>query len=131
MRVILADDQPKVRFALRVLLERMPDILVIGEAADAQELVGQIETGQPDMVILDWQLPDLSEVGFISALRKGRPDLFIIVLSGRPELGQAALEAGADRFVSKIDPPDGLLATVRGRQEQLNGLHNGIGHSST
>ncbi|MGD2049956.1 MAG: response regulator transcription factor [Chloroflexota bacterium] len=127
MRVILADDQPKVRFALRVLLESKPEIFVISEATDAQELVGQIESGKPDMVILDWQLPGLSDIGFISALRKDQEDLFILVLSGRPELGRAALEAGADNFLSKIDPPDGLLATVRELQEQLTGKQKEIG----
>lgn len=131
MRVLLADDQPKVRFALRVLLESKPDIFVIGEATDAKELVGQIEIGKPDMVILDWQLPGLRDIGFISALRKDLPNLFILVLSGRPELGQAALEAGADNFLSKIDPPDGLLATVRELQQQLSGKQKGIGHPSS
>lgn len=131
MRVILADDQPKVRFALRVLLESMSDIFVVGEATDSEELVSQIDSGKPDMVILDWQLPGLSEIDFISALRKDRPGLFIIVLSGRPELGGVALESGADHFISKIDPPDGLLAAVRRIQKQLNGPVKGIRHPST
>ena len=126
MRIILADDQPKVRFALRVLLVSMYDIFVVGEVTDAEELVGQIDSANPDMVILDWQLPGLREIGSISALRKDRPDLYVIVLSGRPELGQAALEAGADNFVSKIDPPDRLLATVSRYKEQLNGMREEI-----
>lgn len=126
MRVILADDQQKVRFALRVLLVTMSDIFVVGEVADAEELVSQVKSTDPDMVILDWQLPGLSDIGSISALRKERPELFVIALSGRPELGRAALEAGADNFVSKIDPPDRLLATVSKFQKQLNGVREEI-----
>ena len=122
MRILLADNQPKVRFALRVLLVSMSDISVVGEATDADELVSQIDSTNPDMVILDWQLPGLREIGSILALRKDRPDLFVIALSGRPELGQAALDAGADNFVSKIDPPDRLLATVSRFQKQLSGM---------
>jgi DNA-binding NarL/FixJ family response regulator len=122
MRILLADNQPKVRFALRVLLVSMSDISVVGEVTDADELVSQIDSTNPDMVILDWQLPGLSEIGSILALRKARPDLFVIALSGRPELGQAALDAGADNFVSKIDPPDRLLATVSRFQKQLSGM---------
>jgi DNA-binding NarL/FixJ family response regulator len=122
MRILLADDQPKVRFALRVLLVSMSDISVVGEVTDADELVSQIDSTNPDMVILDWQLPGLREIGSILALRKDRPDLFVIALSGRPELEQAALDAGADYFVSKIDPPDRLLATVSRFQKQLSGM---------
>ena len=122
MRILLADNQPKVRFALRVLLVSMSDISVVGEVTDADELVSQIDSTNPDMVILDWQLPGLREIGSILALRKDRPDLFVIALSGRPELEQAALDAGADYFVSKIDPPDRLLATVSRFQKQLSGM---------
>jgi DNA-binding NarL/FixJ family response regulator len=122
MRILLADNQPKVRFALRVLLVSMSDISVVGEVTDADELVSQIDSTNPDMVILDWQLPGLREIGSILALRKARPDLFVIALSGRPELEQAALDAGADYFVSKIDPPDRLLATVSIFQKQLSGM---------
>ena len=122
MRILLADDQPKVRFALRVLLVSMSDISVVGEVTDVDELVSQIDSTNPDMVILDWQLPGLREIGSILALRKDRPDLFVIALSGRPELEQAALDAGADYFVSKIDPPDRLLATVSRFQKQLSGM---------
>lgn len=126
MRVILADDQPKVRFALCVLLSSMPDIFVVGEVSDAEELARQIDATNPDMVILDWQLPGLGEIGSIAMLRKDRPDLFVIVLSGRPEWGRAALEAGADDFVSKIEPPDRLLAIVSGFQEQFNGMQEEV-----
>jgi DNA-binding NarL/FixJ family response regulator len=57
MRILLADDQPKVRFALRVLLERQPGLKVVGEAADADDLLAQMETACPDLVLLAWELP--------------------------------------------------------------------------
>ena len=60
MRVLLADDQVKVRFALRVLLERQPDVAVVGEASDARELVDQLAATRPDALLLDWELPGLA-----------------------------------------------------------------------
>ncbi|MGA9350187.1 MAG: response regulator transcription factor [Anaerolineae bacterium] len=127
MRILLADDQPKVRFALRVLLERQPGLQVVGEATDADDLLAQMETACPDLVLLAWELPGLtvdpstssgqapsagSGQGLLTALRRVCPNLFVIALSGRLEVRQAALDAGADAFVCKCDPPERLLAAI-------------------
>ncbi len=112
MRIILADEQLKVRFAIHVLLKPRDELKVVGEAIDAEELLAQIAISNPDVVILDWQLPGLEEIGSITTLKKNNPGLYVIVLSGRPELGQAALDAGANEFVSKIDPPEFLLHSL-------------------
>jgi DNA-binding NarL/FixJ family response regulator len=114
MRVLLADDRPKTRFALRLLLERQPGIQVVGEAADAEALLAQARVTSPNVVLLDWELPKLAATGSLpSALRRACPHLYVIVLSGRSEMSVAALAAGADAFVSKADPPERLLAAVR------------------
>ena len=112
MRILVADDQPKVRFALRVLLERQPGLKVVGEAADADDLLVQVEMACPDLVLLDWELPGLAGGDLLSALRGVCPNLFVIALSGRLEVRRAALEAGADAFVYKCDPPERLLAAI-------------------
>ncbi|MGD9099116.1 MAG: response regulator transcription factor [Anaerolineae bacterium] len=112
MRILIADGQSKVRFALQVLLERQPGLEVVGEAVYAQDLLAQAEATQPELVLLSWELSCLAQVGSLSALRQACPDLRVIALSGRPEARQAALDAGADAFVSKIDPPERLLAAI-------------------
>jgi DNA-binding NarL/FixJ family response regulator len=85
MRVLLADDRPKTRFALRLLLERQPGIQVVGEAADAEELLVLAMATFPDVVLLDWELPNLAIDGSsLSALRRVCPHLCVIALSGRP-----------------------------------------------
>jgi len=122
MHILLADDQPKTRYALRLLLEREPDLDVVGEAAEAETLLAQLETLQPDVVLLDWELPGLAVIGGLPALRTVCPQLAIIALSGRLEAHQVALAAGADAFVSKSKPPSQLLATLRTiSQEVENG----------
>ena len=112
MRVLLADDQSKVRSALRLLLEQEPELSVVGEAVEAEDLLAQVEATQPDLVLLDWELPGLLSDDWLSALRTLCPRLKVIALSGRPEARQAALTAGADTFISKGDPPERLLAAV-------------------
>ena len=108
-RVLLADDQAKVRSALELLLEQEPDMVVVGETGDAQGLLDKVQKTCPDLVILDGELPGLVLNGLFATLRSLCPPLKVIVLSGRPEARQVALAAGADFFVSKGDPPEHLL----------------------
>jgi DNA-binding NarL/FixJ family response regulator len=112
MRVLLADDQAKVRSALRLLLEHQPDVEILGEAVDTTGLLDWVRAAHPDLVLLDWELPDLPSIALMHQLRAHQPDLRVIALSGRPEAGQAALEAGADAFASKGDPPEVLVAAI-------------------
>ncbi|MFH1928043.1 MAG: response regulator transcription factor [Chloroflexota bacterium] len=113
MNILLADDQPEVRRALTILLEQQPGLTVVGEAVDAHDLLAQIETTCPDMLLLDWELPGMAGIELLSALRRVCPDLLVIALSGRPGTRRAALAAGASAFVSKADPPDRLLAAIQ------------------
>ncbi len=112
MRVLLGDAQPKVRFALRVLLERQPGLVVEGEVNHARDLLARAEVVQPDLVLLGWGLPGLMAPDSLTALRQICPQVSIIALSERPEMRQVALAAGADAFVSKADPPERLLAAI-------------------
>jgi DNA-binding NarL/FixJ family response regulator len=113
MRILLADDQPRVRQALRLLLEQEQWASVVGEAAEAQSLLAQVEEVQPDLVLLDWSLHRSENPDLLPALRRCCPGLAVVVLSGQPEAEQEALDAGADAFVSKADPPEQLLAAIR------------------
>lgn len=113
MDIVVADDQDEVRSALRLILEDEPGLRVSSEARRAEDLlpaVAQIEAG---LLILDWELPGLRPAELSRVLRDRRPGLKVIALSGWPEAQRAALDAGADAFVSKCDPPEQLLRVVR------------------
>jgi DNA-binding NarL/FixJ family response regulator len=112
MRILLADHESNVRYGLRVLLEERPEFEVEGEAADAEELLAQIEAACPDLVLLSWGLPGPAGTDLLLALRSVCDDLYVIVLSGRSEARQAILDAGANAFVSKVEPPERLLAAI-------------------
>ncbi len=132
MRVFFADDEIKVRSALRLLLEQETRALVmVGEAADARSLLAQAQAAQPDLVLLDWELPGLRPNGhaavvespgaLIVKLHELCPTLKIIALSGSPEARREVLEAGADEFICKVDSPERLvevLHTLEAQQEQ-------------
>ena len=112
MLVLVADDQAKVRSALRLLLEQDADIEILGEAVDTTGLLDWAKAACPDVVLLDWELPGLPAAEVLELLRLRCPGLRVIALSGRPRTRQAALAAGADAFVSKGDPPECLLAAL-------------------
>jgi DNA-binding NarL/FixJ family response regulator len=132
MRILLADDQPKLRLGLRLLVEQEPGFKVVGEAADAKSLLAQVKTTWPDLVLLDWELPGLwttapatppaaARGSQVAVLRALAPSLKVIALSGRPEEAQQiALAAGVDAFVSKGDPPERLLVALRMIKERAD-----------
>jgi len=126
MRILLADDEPRVRFALSVLLEQQPGLEVVGEALDAEDLLRQAEAACPDLVLLDWGLSGLAPEELLTGLRKARPELCVIALSGRPEARQTALDAGADAFVCKCDSAQRLLAVIEDCQPRQQGKPGGI-----
>jgi DNA-binding NarL/FixJ family response regulator len=122
LRVLIADDQPEVRNALRLLLDHEPGVEVVGEVASAGALSDQAPTLRPDIVLLDWELPGLErplQLGLVAAREhtpaaghaNHRPR--IVALSVWPERRLDALAAGADAFACKGDAPEQLLAALR------------------
>jgi len=126
MRVILADDQAKVRSALRLLLEHQPGVEIMGEAVDTTGLLDWVKVVCPDLVLLDWELPGLPAAALLPLLQYYCPDMRLMILSSRPEVRREALEAGADAFMSKGDPPDRLLTAM----EELRALNSPSGGRS-
>jgi two-component system response regulator DesR len=98
---------------MRVLLDIAPQVRVIGEALNAKELLAVTEATKPDLVLLDWELPGILADTALADLRRSHPGLVVIALSARPEARRAALTAGSDAFVSKLEAPDHLLRVIQ------------------
>ncbi|HYG59385.1 MAG TPA: response regulator transcription factor [Symbiobacteriaceae bacterium] len=113
MRIMLADDHPQVRSALRLALEQDPDLTVVAEAGCAQTVREQLPHARIDLLMIDWGLPGLASDDLISWIKCQNSHVRILALSGRPEAGAEALSAGVDSFVSKGDPPECLFSAVR------------------
>ena len=112
-RVLVADGDPNVRAALRLLLARDPTFRVVGSSHHLAELLEAVATAQPDLILLDWELPDLHAAANLSHLRDLCSQSAVIALSTRDEQRARALELGAAAFVGKREPPAQLLATLR------------------
>ncbi|MFN3980822.1 MAG: response regulator transcription factor [Caldilinea sp.] len=125
IRVLIADNQPRARRSLQTLLtaiqwsstsgvargDRLMEI--VGEATDGPQVIDQVQILQPEVVVMDLNLPRLDGLVVISLLKRRWPKIRIVVLTMYATDRAAALEAGADAFLLKGCPTDELLAAVR------------------
>lgn len=112
MHVLLADGQTSRRAALRRLLDQDPELSVVGEVAEAEALLAQVEQTRSDLVLLDWKLPGIEITDLLATLRATHCPSKVVVFSENQQVCQKALAAGAVAFVCKDDPVEWLLATL-------------------
>lgn len=113
--VLLVDDHAVVREGYRRLLERSPDVRVVGEAASAGEAYRRFCELAPDVVIMDVSLPDVSGIEGVRRLLQREPGARILVFSihEEPIYPNRALKAGAAGYVTKASAPETLVEAVR------------------
>ena len=109
MLILVADKRSRIRFALRLLIEQATGHTIVAEVEDAESLTTKIRETLPDLVLLEWELSQEINGKVISSLKEDHPQMKVVVLSGQPKWRKAALNAGADDFVSKGDSPDRLM----------------------
>ncbi len=114
--VLVADDQSMVRTGFRMILECEPDIVVVGEAETGEQAVAAARRLQPDIVLMDIQMPGgdgLQATRHITA--GGAPAIRVVILTTfeRDDSVFGALESGASDFLLKNAPPEELVNAVR------------------
>jgi two-component system response regulator DesR len=112
-RILLADDNSAIRSALALLLENRLHVDIVGEAESMEQLMTNVECFNPDIVILDWDLPGLPKDGQVSVLRSVHAPLKVVATSARPEVAQQALEAQADAYVCTCEQPELVVQVLR------------------
>jgi DNA-binding NarL/FixJ family response regulator len=113
MRVLVADNDPRVRAAINMFFKCEPELSIVGESTNASSFLAQAKALRPDLVLIDWELPGSSVTVLIEWLKEAEKPAKIIVLSKRPEREQEALAVGADAFISKTRPADSLIDTLQ------------------
>lgn len=113
--VIIADDHPLIREGLRKVLAREPDMKVAGEASDGAGLVRLVRTVDPDVVLMDINMPGSGSLETLQAIGALRPGLPVLVISMLPEEHAALhyLRAGAAGYLSKEAAADELVGAIR------------------
>jgi len=115
VRVLLVDDHPLAREGIRRLLDGRGDVAVMGEAEDGLEAVERGLALRPDVILMDLQMPRLSGVGAIQALRQQWPEVRVLILTtfAQDEHLFEALRAGARGYLLKDAGPDELAAAIK------------------
>lgn len=115
IRTLVVDDSPMAIGAIRVLLEKRNEIQLVGFAGDGEEGVSQAQDLQPDLILMDLQMPKLDGLSATRKIRDGRADVRIIVitLNHGEEVRQACQKGGADGFVVKDRLYQDLLAEIQ------------------
>ncbi|MCL4819138.1 MAG: response regulator transcription factor [Vicinamibacteria bacterium] len=115
IKVLLAEDHRVVRDGLRALLQREPDMRVVGEIGDGLEAVGLVESMRPDVLVVDLMLPGLGGIEVTRLVRRRATSTRVVVLSmhAAEAFVIQALEAGASGYVLKDAGADQLLVAIR------------------
>jgi len=114
-RIFLVDDHAMFREGLRQLIDREPDFVVSGDAADFEEALKGISAAPPDLVITDISLSGTSGIDLIKTLKSRHPELPVLVVSMHEETlyAERALRAGAMGYVMKQEPAKAVKAAIR------------------
>jgi len=119
MKILIVDQNPEVITALKLVLEQKHGISIIGESSNIIDMFSSFTRQCPDVVILDVDLQGIKPIreeahrnlsNLIKTLHTLCPTVYVIALSFLPNLEQICIQAGANAFACKSDPPDKLLA---------------------
>jgi DNA-binding NarL/FixJ family response regulator len=124
IRVVLADDQALIRSGFRVLIDSAEDLEVVGEAANGLEAIARVEELQPDVVLMDLQMPEMDGVRATRAITAtSRSQVLVLTSFSDTDRIVDALDAGAMGYTLKDADPDDLLEALRAVARGDSPLH--------
>ena len=112
IRVLIADDQPATRRALRAVLAFYPGVECVGEAADGRQAVSLATEQRCDVVLMDARMPRMDGIEATRHIKTESPGINVVILTMYPECEDDALAAGADTFLVKGGPSDELRVAI-------------------
>ncbi len=115
LRILIADDHPLFRDGLRVLLEAMPDLLVVGEAATGDEVLALADELRPDLVLMDLKMPGIGGIEATRRIVQARPSARVLVVTMFEDDTSVftAMRAGARGYVLKDAQKQDMLRAIR------------------
>lgn len=118
-RVVIVDDHPMFRQGLRDVLETDPGLQIVGEAANGEMALRLVDESEPDVVLLDINLPDINGIQVTRQIRARQPDVRVIVITGYDDVEQAfhAIRAGASAYCAKDITPELLIKIIYAVQD--------------
>jgi DNA-binding NarL/FixJ family response regulator len=115
IRLVIADDHAVVRTGLAQLLASLEDVELVGAAADGDEAVALCREQEPDVVLMDLEMPRVDGIAATRRIREAQPDIAIVVLTSFSDRKRIldALDAGAAGYLLKDVEPEELARAIR------------------
>jgi len=115
IRVLITDDHLIVREGLRLILETAEGIEIVGEASDGAECLQLVPELQPDVILMDLQMPRMDGITAIGHVRRAHPETAIVILTtfNEDDLMMRGLQAGARGYLLKDTSRENLLDTIQ------------------
>jgi DNA-binding NarL/FixJ family response regulator len=112
IRILIVDDLARARQSMKALVGTLPNVAALKEATNGREAVDLAESWTPDAVLMDVVMAEMDGLQATRAIKARWPQIKVIVLSMYGDYEAQALEAGADAFVNKGEPPARLLQAL-------------------
>jgi DNA-binding NarL/FixJ family response regulator len=121
IRVFSVDDHPLMREGIAVLINSQPGMLIVAQASNGREAIQRFREHKPDVTLMDLQLPDMSGIDAMIAIRAEFPKARIIILTTFESDSEShrALAKGACAYMLKSAPPTDLAETVRQAHQMM------------
>jgi len=126
VRVLIADDKRSARQGLKAFLARIPEIAVVGEAANGQESVDLTAVHHPDVVLMDVQMSPVDGLEATRRIKSQWPAVKIIILTLYSQYRNQALAAGADVFLLKGGTAESLRNSILQTKQKGDQKHETI-----
>lgn len=114
-RILIADDHAILRAGLRLLIENQPGLSIAGEASDGREAIQKAAELQPDLLLLDLNMPNLDGLAALAQIKQAAPGSRVLILTMHDDVSylQEALQAGASGYVLKHAVDTELLMAIQ------------------
>lgn len=115
IQILIADNHPIVRLGIKEVLNTVPDFEVLGDVSTTDELFKSLEKAQPDVVILEMDIPEINGIATLRKIKKEYPDVKVLIYSGQSEdvYALSTIRAGAFGYLSKTSELDYIITAVK------------------
>lgn len=131
MKIMIVDDEPKIRRGMKTLLEEQDGFEVIGIYDNAMSSLSDMADKQPNVLITDIKMPEYSGLDLIEKIREKDKNLYIIILSGYGSFkyAQRAIRSGVYRYLTKPTNPRELISVLREIELKIEGVNRTVSKS--